>query len=190
MNITLYPYAAVILRLLQGVVYQDDPLWDKLLNNQTALIDYFSRIGLTLLIAETDGFAYLKQQEDNDSTQPPLPRLVRRIPLSYSVTLLGVLLREKLDYLENATPDATPIISRDEIHDLIRPFLVERGDERVTHKKIDGWINKVVEIGFLKASGDTHYEIRRILKAKFDSEQLATIKAILTQSDEDVEEDV
>lgn len=191
MSATRYPYTAVILRLLQGVIYQDDSLWEKLFLYQTALIDYFARIGLTLLIAETDGFAYLKQQEDDDSSQPPLPRLVRRIPLSYSMTLLGVLLREKLDYLENAMPDATPIISRDEIHDLIKPFLIERGDDRVTYKKIDGWIKKVIEIGFLKETGDAQYEIRRILKAKFDSEQLATIKAMLTPSNnEDIEEDV
>jgi hypothetical protein len=175
------PYAAAVLKLLQGVIYSDDPHWAMLLNYQTALYDHFSRIGLTLEVAETDGFALLRQP-DSDPDQPnvpALPRLVRRIALSYPVTLLGVMLRERLDYLENKSPDAIPVVNSNELYDLLAPFVPEHGDQRALHKKMDGWIGKVVEIGFLKAIAKDSYEIRRIIKAKFDSEQLTEIKAML-----------
>ncbi|MFZ2879643.1 MAG: DUF4194 domain-containing protein [Phototrophicaceae bacterium] len=181
-----WPYAAAVLRLLQGVVYLDEPqIWSLILSYQTPLQDYFARIGLELLVYEVDGFAYVRQPEPSDdepSNRKPLPRLTRRIPLTYQLTLLGVLLRERLDQFDSSAQEATaPIVTRDEIVEMLMPFLPQRGDERATHKKIRTWINQTCEIGFLKPTDkeETRFEIRRILKAKFDSVQLQEIRSIL-----------
>ncbi len=181
-----WPYAAAVLRLLQGVVYLDEPqIWGLILSYQTPLQDYFARIGLELLVYEGEGFAYVRQPEPSDdgsSNRKPLPRLTRRIPLTYQLTLLGVLLRERLDQFDNSAQEATtPIVTRDEIVEMLMPFLPQRGDERATHRKIRTWINQTCEIGFLKPTDkeETRFEIRRILKAKFDSVQLQEIRAIL-----------
>lgn len=183
----LLPYAAAVLRLLQGVVYLDDQqYWSLILNYQTALQDYFARIGLELLVYEADGFAYVRQPEsdadEQSSTRRSLPRLTRRIPLSYQLTLLGVLLRERLDQFDNSAQEATaPVITRDEIVEMVMPFLPQRGDERATHRKVRTWINQTCDIGFLKPTDkdETRFEIRRILKAKFDSVQLHAIRSTL-----------
>ena len=58
-----------VFELLKGVVYKErHPLiWQDLLNLQGGVRDYFSVIGLNVLIDESEGFAFLRQAEDNNS---------------------------------------------------------------------------------------------------------------------------
>jgi hypothetical protein len=189
MTAPLLPYAPVILRLLQGVLYHDDDLWEKLHIHQTAVSDHFAAIGLTLVMAEVDGFAYLRQDDPEDPSLPALPRLIRRIPLSFHVTLLGVLLRERLDELETAHPDSTPVITRQELYELLMPYMPERGDQRAVYKKMDAHIQKIADLGFLRTIKNDRFEIRNILKAKFDSERLSLIKAQLHTATEESADD-
>ena len=86
MDEPLLPYAAVILKLLRGVVYADDNSWETLLTYQQAVRQYVAGIGLVLHVDETDGYAYLTHPEagDDEATSDtgaaPLPRRVRRPP--------------------------------------------------------------------------------------------------------------
>jgi hypothetical protein len=179
------PYAPVLIKLLQGVVtYDDTTTWGLLLHHRVLVEDYFARMGLHLRLYEADGYAFLQQpeaeQEQSDRKEPPLPRLTRRDRLSYPITLLLVLLRERLDQFEAATPEADRLfLTQDQLRDLLRPFLSERSDERATQRKSDETVNKVVELGFLKrvAGEGPRYEVRRVLKARIDGAKLAEIKA-------------
>jgi len=93
------PYAAVVMKLLQGPLYHDDTTtWNLLLQYAEQVRVYCAQISLELQFHEEDGFAYLRQAEIEHEEGDPLtlPRLTRRIPLSYHVTLLCVLLREQL----------------------------------------------------------------------------------------------
>jgi hypothetical protein len=74
-------------------------------------------------------------------------------------------------------------MSQEQLRDLLRPFWGERSDERALQRKSDETINKVVELGFLKrlAGDGPRYEVRRVLKARFDSEKLAKVKERLAQ---------
>ena len=88
-------YAHLIIKLLQDVVYdEENTTWSDLLTYQIPVRDYFVKIGLELHLDEREGFAFLKQIDDEEQK---LPRLVRRVPLSYEVTLLCILLRETLE---------------------------------------------------------------------------------------------
>jgi len=177
------PYAAVIIKLLQGVLYQDDTTyWDMLLHHFTPVREYCAKIGLDLYLDEGEGYAYLLQRDEaaaGDQSNT-LPRLVRRVPLSYDVTLLCVLLRERLQQFDASHPEATRLIlSADEIRDLIRPFYPEQADDVRLLRNFDTNINQVVRLGFLKKlSGQeaNRYEVRRILKAKISADQLVEIK--------------
>ncbi|MGA9380652.1 MAG: DUF4194 domain-containing protein [Phormidium sp.] len=82
------PYAPVILKLLQGAMYSDDPHWDRLQSYLAPIKDYFGKIGLQVQNYEMEGFAYLEQPEPNteDRTEPPLPRLTVRRQLSFKLT--------------------------------------------------------------------------------------------------------
>ena len=95
-------------RLLQGVVYEDDEqTWAILLGNESDLGDYFCEIGLTLIIDRPEGIAYLRQFDDDERTggYERLPRLFRKTPLGYEATLLCVLLRDEYRRFEEEDLD-------------------------------------------------------------------------------------
>ncbi|HLV97684.1 MAG TPA: DUF4194 domain-containing protein [Ktedonobacterales bacterium] len=177
------PYAPVILKLLQSPLYHDDAAaWTLLLTHLAAIQDYFARIGLEIHVHETEGFAFLHQPEleDDDGQRIVLPRLTRRDKLSYPVTLLCILLREQLDLFDASMPDSDRLIlTRDQMTDLLRPFLREYTDERVLMQRITALLGRVVDLSFLRpitSTSEERYEVRRILKAKIDSEKLAEIR--------------
>ena len=92
------PESFAAVRLLQGVVYSSDQRpWEQVLSYRSNLEDYFSRIGLVLVVDEADGLAYLRQYSDDErsATGDALPRLFRRMPLTYSDNhyFLGILWR-------------------------------------------------------------------------------------------------
>lgn len=180
------PFAPAVIRLLQGPLSSDDSgPWNLLLIHETPVREYLAKIGLELILNEPDGYAFLRQPEweGADGQRIVLPRLTRRDRLSYHVTLMCALLRERLDQFEAGTPETDRlIITSDDLRDMLRPFLPERGDERALLKKIDETANKVVELGFLRRPGaDNRYEVRPILKARIASDALADLLQMLEQ---------
>ena len=182
-NNRLVPFAPAVIRLLQGPLYSDDATpWNALLqyNNQVSL--YCAQIGLELQLHEEDGYAYLRQPEweDDEGRTVELPRLTRRQPLSRDVSMLCVLLREQLLLFETGSMGGTAcLLSRDQIRELLLPALPERNNELLLQKRIDALIEKVVELGFLRKVsrlGQDYFELRRILKAKINADQLVELK--------------
>lgn len=182
------PFAPALIRLLQGFVYDDDrEAWDLLLRYRSAIEDYFAKMGLAVYLNETDGFAYLSQPdiEDADGANVTLPRLTRRYALTYSVTVLLVLLREELNQFDSTNLDSKRlIITRDHLYSLMRPFYAQRNDERQLLRQMQHDVKQVVDLGFMKEIRQNDlisYLVRPILKAKINSDQLAQIKAQLEQ---------
>ncbi len=173
------PYAPVILKLLQGVIYSDDPHWERLQSYLTQTKEYFSKIGLRVQNYETEGFAYLEQPDhDPIDDSEPLPRLTIRRQLTFKVTILCVLLREQLRRFDTSDKIGRLVLSIEEIRDLLQPYLLEGNNEEKFRQEIDKLVEKVVEFGFLKrlSGQDENYEVRPILKAKIDAEMLESLK--------------
>lgn len=180
------PYAPAVIRLLQGPLSSDDSgPWNLLLTHEATVREYLAKIGLELVLNEPDGYAFLRQPEweGEDGQRIALPRLTRRDRLSYHVTLMCALLRERLDQFEVGTPETDRLIlTGDDLRDMLRPFLRERGDERALLKKIDETANRVAELGFLRRLGADHrYEVRPVLKARIGSDALADVLQMLEQ---------
>lgn len=182
-NTSVEPFAPAVIRLLQGPVFSDDtPTWNALLTYLDQVRGYCLKIGLELHMQEEDGFAYLRQpeMEDEEGQVIELPRLTRRVQLNYQTTLLCVLLRERLLQFEsNDLESSDCILTRGQIHEMLINFLPARNNELTEQSKMDTLITRVVELGFLKRLpklGPDYFEVRRILKAKIDADQLATIK--------------
>jgi uncharacterized protein (DUF4415 family) len=182
------PYASVVIRLLQGVLYHDDiGTWNLLLTHQSAVQEHFARIGLQIYLNEADGFAFLRQPEleRNDGQPLALPRLTRRDRLSYHLTLLCVLLRERLDQFDASTPDSDRLLlSAEDVREMMRPFLRERSNELTLIKKIDETVNRAAELGFVRrqnVANEEQWEVRRIIKARIDADILSEMKAKLEQ---------
>jgi hypothetical protein len=170
----------VVTSLLKGVVYRDtnDRVWRQLLTVQAQVRDYVAVIGLTVVIDESEGYAFLRsrpEDPDADPDHPAPPRLIARRSLSFHVSLLLALLRKKLAEFDAGTSDTRLMLTRDQIVEMVRLFLPATSNEVRLVDQIDAYIAKAVDLGFLRQvrGQDALYEVRRILKAFVDGQWLA-----------------
>jgi Domain of unknown function (DUF4194) len=176
---SLQPYATVILKLLKGVIYSDDPHWDRLQSYLTPVKEHFSKIGLQVQNYEAEGFAYLEQPDpDPEDRSEPLPRLIDRHKLSFKATVLCVLLREQLRQFDTSEATGRLVLSIEKIRDLLEPYLIKGNNEDRFRREVNGLVKQSEELGFLKSlSGqDENYEVRAILKAKIDADAIELLK--------------
>ena len=177
-----YDLTAVVVPLLKGVVYreEDTALWAALLKLQSRVRDYTAVLALDLTLDEAEGYAFLQSKstaEDEDS--PKLPRLVRRQPLTFHVSLLLALLRKKLVEFDASGGEVRLILPRDAVVELIRVFLPAGSNESRLIDNVETHLNKVIELGFVRrlkpqaAGQEPMFEVRRILKAFVDAQWLA-----------------
>jgi hypothetical protein len=183
------PYAHVIVKLLNGVVYDEsEKLWNDLLQYQISITQYFEQIAIDLIVDKKDGYAYLKQIE-LDETGSTIG-LVKRIPLKYETSLICVFLREMLDDFEiNNVDQRNLYITHKQLKDHIELFFKEKSNKVKLLNKFDSYIETIVELGFLKKIGnnetskdETRYEVRRIIKAKITNDVLEDFKKKLEQN--------
>lgn len=190
------PYAAVVLKLLRGVLYFEDKEWEPMLTHQTPVRNHFEGIGLALRIDEGEGYAYLEQPDlDDDSAcdnggGQSLPRLVNRTRMAYEATLLSVLLREELLNFDAREAGLEQLVlSKAQIREMIQPFFPEQTDMTKVTKRIDKVIGQVIKVDFLRPlknsatkssmtqdDEDDLYEVRRIIKAKISADALVEIR--------------
>jgi Domain of unknown function (DUF4194) len=173
-----------VTQLMKGVVSRDshELAWRHLVALQPQVRDYVAVLGLTVVVDEAEGYAYLRSRPDlADDEGPQVPRLVPRRSLSFPVSLLLVLLRKKL--LESDAKDGGPrlLLTRDQIVEMVRVFLPEHSNEARLVDQIDAHLAKVIDLGFLRRVRDQAglYEVRRILKAFVDGQWLADLDAKL-----------
>jgi hypothetical protein len=176
------PYAAAIRKLLLGVVYHDDPSWSQIRDYEFPIREYLGKIGLGLHLDEIGSFAYLYEDSRDEDNKGSLPSLTTRQQLSFSDTLLLVLLRERLDEHEmRGMMDDTVLLLREEdILEMMTVFLSDSSDARRVEQKISSSINRLQRYGFLTERGDKLYEVRPLIRAKISADELEVIKASLT----------
>jgi hypothetical protein len=169
-----------VTQLMKGVVYRDthEAAWRQLLQLQAQVRDYVTVIGLTVVIDEAEGYAFLRQQPDDeepDSDRPTLPRLIARRPLPFAVSLLLALLRKKLAEFDASNSDTRLMLTREQLVDMVRLFVPASSNEARLVDQIDATINRVVELGFLRQvrGQPSLFEVRRIVKAFVDGQWLA-----------------
>ncbi|EHL21524.1 hypothetical protein KYG_17532 [Acidovorax sp. NO-1] len=174
--------SAVVIPLLRGVVYRDEDaaLWDALQALRARAADYVAVLALDLVVDEAEGYAFVRSRvQEEDEAAAKLPRLVRRQPLSFHVSLLLALLRKKLAELDATGGEARLILARDEVVEMVRIFMPASTNDARLIDQIETHLNKVIELGFVRRLKATHagqapvYEVRRILKAFVDAQWLA-----------------
>lgn len=191
--------SSVLIRLLQGFLLQEDKIiWESLLLQQTVVREYFATLGLYLHLDENEGYAFLRSIPEGASedgkimgesamdnvSKEDIPdkkklTLMRKMPLSFDVSLLCVLLREALDQFDATVHDDHRLImAKSEIHDLLKLYFPEKHDETKLMKRWDGMINKVIELGFIRElkSDPSRIEVLRIIKAIIDAERVGEMK--------------
>lgn len=178
------PFAAAIIKLLQGPVYADDKnIWRELTQWPSAIQEYFGKIGMELVINEQDGFARVLQPETDEHDDNPLPRLMKKQTLNYEATLLAVILREGLEEFDIKSDGNKFFLTQKEIKERIELFYKEQSNKSKLWRDLAKPITALLNIGILKlnredaANKDNNkYEVKRIIKAFISNEKLEEIK--------------
>lgn len=173
------PYSKAIVKLLKGVVERSSNVWDDIINYQVEIQEYISKIGLELIVKKDDGFAFVKQYEDNEGKTLGL---VQRRQIGFETSIVLVVLRQSLeDFDSNPTQLATEkFITDTEIKEELELFLQEGYNNLKFQKDLDNYIKRVVELGYLKEiskkDNETKYQIHRIIKEKITPDILHEFK--------------
>jgi len=173
-------------KLLQDVVYASDDsrIWSDILGSRNRLKDYFARIGLMLIVDEGNGYAYLRQIDEDlenlDRGYTELPKLYRQSRLGYGASLICVILREALRRYESEELDSDLcVVGEDELFDQWKVFFPEQSDEKKQFKDFQAALRQAGEAGFarkLPKSEPAAWEVRRIIKAKLDARRLEQLR--------------
>jgi hypothetical protein len=177
------PYAAVIIKLLQGPLYADDKSWRELQATESSVREYFARIGMELIISEQDGFARVMQPEADEQDDNPLPRLMKKQSLNYEATLLAVMLREGLEEFDVKSEATKFYLTQKEIKERVELFYREQANKSKFWKDLSKPIGSLINIGILRLNREdvankdnNQYEIKRIVKAFISNDKLEEIK--------------
>lgn len=167
-----------VTQLMKGAVYRDTHgvAWRHLLQLQAQVRDYVDVMGLTVVVDEAEGYAFLRSKPDiDDGEGPPAPRLVARRSLSFHVSLLLALLRRRLAEFDADNSDTRLMLTRDQIVELLTVFLPSSTNDARLVDQIETYLGKIVDLGFLRRVPDQQhlYEVRRLLKAFVDAQWLA-----------------
>ncbi len=176
--------AQAVIRLMRGVVYREADVdgWAELERHAAQVRDHFGTIGVQVVVDDVEGYAFLRNADQDDADEP-LPRLVRRRSLTYNVSLLLVLLRKRLVEFEASGGEGKLVLTRDQMVEMLRLFLADSSNEARVVDQVDTTIRKAAELGFLRQlpRQPGHWEVRRILKAYVDAETLGDFAAKLSE---------
>lgn len=179
-------WSIAAVRLLQGVVYADEEkVWSILLASRGPLENYLARIGLSLVLDESEGYAFVRQWEEDEYPEghEPLPRLIRKTPLGYTATILAVLLRDEFRRFEDDDlHNERCVIEADQLFEQWKAFFPAQYDEVRQRKELHGALRRLEDLAFVRKFADNpeSWEVRRILKARLPAAELETLKAKLT----------
>ena len=181
------PYSKVVIKLLKGVVENNDVVWNDLLTYQADIQNYISTMGVELIVKKDEGFAFIKQTIlDDDKTI----NLVSRRQYGFEVSVMLVVLRHMLEEFDSnpTLSQATDrYVTAEEIKEETEMFLPVSYNKVKFEKELDNNIDKIVDFGFLVApknkEGEKRYRIHRIIKEKVTLDDLLDFKKQLNDYD-------
>ncbi len=174
------PYSKAIVKLLKGAIERNSNVWDDVVNYQTEIQDYISQIGLELIVKKEEGYAFIKQFEDSEGNTLGL---VTRRQIGFEISIVLVVLRQSLEEFDSNPTQfqvSEKFITDSEIKEEVELFLTEKFNRVKFLKELDGYIKKIVELGYLrevnKKENETKYQIQRIIKEKVTLDILQEFK--------------
>ncbi|KUO62066.1 MAG: hypothetical protein APF84_07810 [Gracilibacter sp. BRH_c7a] len=174
-NLDDLAFSRALVALFKNVVFKEEEQehWEIITKKKNDIEDYVSKIGLTLIVDEMDGYCYLKQRSYGEGEEA-IPRLVPRHALSYPVSLLLVLLRKQLLEFDSTTGDQRLIVTKQQIAERMSIFLKDTTNEAKLVADIDKHIERVEKMGFLRRlrGSEDRFEVQRILRSFVNGEWL------------------
>ena len=174
------PYGRAVVRLLKGPVeHTESVVWEDILNYQSEIQKYLQQIGLELIVKRDECFAYVRQIEDDEGKTTGL---VVRQQMGFEVSMILIILRQMLDEFDNDMEEiytTERYVSAEELKERIEIFLPERFNRVKLLNDIDGYIKRIVDLGYLKEIKHENamtYQIHRIIKEKVTLDKLQEFK--------------
>lgn len=179
----MLPYTPVFVKLLKGPVeYLEKSSWENLLQYKVELTGFVAQLGLSLVLDEDDGYAYLVHAA-GDEDDPGTVSWFQRRSFTYDESVLLVLLREMMAEFEVGEAVSRELIrKRREIKEYAELFFKENPSRVKFLRELDRLIDKAAENGFLDLMenhdlpDEQKFRIRKVIKAKVDGEVLEQFK--------------
>lgn len=180
-------YSKAVIKLLKGVVDNNDTVWGDILTYQADIQNYISVMGLELIVKKDDGFAFIRQLMLDDTKAI---NLVSRRQYGFDVSVMLVVLRQMLeDFDSNPTESqaADKYVTSLDIKEETEMFLPASYNKVKFEKELDNNIERIVGFGFLvppkNNEGEKRYKIHRIIKEKITIDDLLDFKKQLSDYD-------
>jgi hypothetical protein len=183
---SIKPYTKAIIKLLKSPVERkSESLWNDVINYQMDIQEYIATLGLELIVKKDEGFAFVKQFEDSEGNTQGL--VVRR-QIGFESTIVIIVLRQSLEEFDSNPTQfqvGEKFITNTEIKEEVELFLQEGYNKMKFQKDMDSYINKVIDLGYLKEvsmkENETKYQIHRIIKEKVSLDILQEFKTKLQE---------
>jgi len=190
METNIKPYSKAIVRLLKGTVERNNSVWNDIITYQREIQEYISVIGLELILKKEEGFAFVKQTENEDGSTL---NLVSRQQIGFETSIVLVVLRQILEEYDSNPVEAQSFekyITNTEIKEEVELFLPEMNNKVKFIEALDKYIGNAKELGFLteinQRDNETRYQIHRIIKEKIKLDDLKEFKERLQKYVESV----
>ncbi|MPQ99598.1 DUF4194 domain-containing protein [Modestobacter sp. I12A-02628] len=156
--------------LLRGPVHAEDvpAVWTSITSLGPQLREHLEVLGMRLVVDDVENYAYLRQL---DELPEGMPRLVRRHALTFTATVLLILLRQQLATAESDGDTPRLIVTTEEMVESMRLYHRDgTSDEKIAYD-----ITALVNLGYLRRlRGETDvFEVRRIIKALVTADWIA-----------------
>lgn len=165
-------FSTTLINLLQGVVRKEDnaEIWNTIRSQQFRIDEYMEKIGLSLVIDDEGGFAFLKQRDDD-----VLPHLVKKQPLTFRMSLFLALLRNEINEYDSGSGEGALVIHEEEMVRRMKPYFPDVSDEVKFTNSIDRCFSKALEMKILVPVKDNEYEyeVQPVLRRFMDAEWLS-----------------
>lgn len=165
-------FSTTLINLLQGVVRKEDnaEIWNTIRSQQFRIDEYMEKIGLSLVIDDEGGFAFLKQRDDD-----VLPHLVKKQPLTFRMSLFLALLRNEINEYDSGSGEGALVIREEEMVRRMKPYFPDVSDEVKFTNSIDRCFSKALEMKILVPVRDNEYEyeVQPVLRRFMDAEWLS-----------------
>lgn len=163
---------------------RNDELWFYLLRYRTRIETFFNKIRLSVVIDETEQFAFLKQIENVEDED--YPRLVPIREIDYMSSMLILILRQILHEHDNNGTEGICVVTKEQLYERMQLFLKDVANKALLLRKLNGKVSLVNDkFGVIRifGEGDQKIEIKRSIKAlvqsAFAEEMLKKQKAYL-----------
>lgn len=180
-------YSKAVIKLLKGVVENNDTVWSDIITYQTDIQNYISVMGLELIVKKDEGFAFIKQMtlDDNKTIN-----LVTRRQYGFEISVMLVVLRQMLEDFDSNPTESQAIdkyVTAMEIKEETEMFLPTSYNKAKFEKELDNNIQRIVDFGFLVApkngEREKRYKIHRLIKEKVILDDLLEFKTQLNEYD-------